>query len=83
MDAIQITSALDEVLDFLVSSPTPQQIIEFHASDELQARVRYLLEKNQAVLLTVEENKELEQISQMNHLMRMLKIKARDKLAAK
>jgi hypothetical protein len=30
-------SIQDEVLDFLLSSPTPKQIIAFHASDTAQA----------------------------------------------
>lgn len=47
---------MDEVLHFLTSTPTPQQIIDFHASDELQERVRYLLDKNRNEWLTDEEN---------------------------
>jgi len=34
----------DEVLDFLASTPTPAQIIAFHPSETLQARLRYLLD---------------------------------------
>lgn len=56
MDIVKIANAMDEVLDFLTSAPTPQQIIDFHASDELQERVRYLLDKNRNEWLTDEEN---------------------------
>jgi hypothetical protein len=45
-------SVQDEVLDFLVSTPTPQQIIGFHASEAAQLRLRYLLEANHNGTLT-------------------------------
>ena len=60
MESIPTITALQEVLEFLTSTPTPQQIIDFHTS---------------------EENTELEEISHINHFMRMLKIKAREKLS--
>jgi hypothetical protein len=45
-------SVQDEVLDFLVSIPTPQQIISFHASEAAQLRLRYLLGANRNGTLT-------------------------------
>jgi len=69
----------DEVLEFLLTSPSPAEIIAFHPSAEVQARVRYLLEANREHL-TAEEQAELEEYAQVEHLMRMLKIKAREKL---
>lgn len=81
MDSVPTITALHEVLEFLTSTPSPQQIIEFQSSDALQMRVRYLLDQNQNGYLTAEENAELEEISRVNHFMRMLKIKAREKLA--
>jgi hypothetical protein len=33
MATAHISKVVDEVLDFLVSAPTPEQIIPFHASD--------------------------------------------------
>jgi hypothetical protein len=66
----------DEVFDFLVSSPTPQQIIAFHASETAQARLRYLLEANRDNALTAEERAELEEASQINHFMILLKAHA-------
>ena len=70
------TSIQDEVFDFLVTSPTPQQIIDFHASDAAQARLRYLLDANRNSTLTDNEGAELEEASQVNHFFMQLKIRA-------
>lgn len=73
----------DEVLGFLLSSPTPQQIIAFHASDTSQARLRYLLDANRNGTLTDDERAELEEASQINHFVTLLKAKAHQTLATK
>jgi len=83
VESVQTSTIMDEILDFLTSAPTLQQITEFHPSEEIQAHIRYLLEKNQTVRLSAEENEELDEVERLNHFMRMLKIKAREKLAAK
>jgi hypothetical protein len=60
----------------LVTSPTPQQIIDFRASKAVQDRMRFLLDKNRNGKLTAEEQTELEQMSQINHFMIRLKAHA-------
>jgi hypothetical protein len=81
MTTLETGTVLDEVLEFLVSTPTPQQIIEFRPSETLQVRVRDLLDRNRSGTLTTEEHEELEEFSRMNHFVSMLKIRARKKLA--
>jgi len=82
MAGVQADSLLfDEVLDFLSSTPTPQQIVAFAPSEALQVRARYLLDGNRAGLLTAEERAELDEFARMNHFMSMLKIRAREKLS--
>lgn len=66
----------DEVLNFLLSAPTPQSIIDFHASEMAQERLRYLLDANRQGILSHEERAELDEASQMNHFMLLLKAKA-------
>lgn len=39
-------AGLYQVLDFLASLPAPKEILELHASPELQTRLEELLEKN-------------------------------------
>ncbi len=41
-----VDSPVDEVLDFLLSQPTPEQIIALRASETAQERLRYLLDGN-------------------------------------
>lgn len=74
MDAI--TSIQDEVLNFLMTSPSPQQIAAFHASEAAQYRLRQLLDANRAGNLSEEEAAELEEASQLNHLVMLLKARA-------
>jgi hypothetical protein len=69
-------SIQEEVLAFLLSSPTPQHIVDFHASETAQERLRYLLDANRQGTLTDEERAELDEASQMNHFIMLLKAKA-------
>ena len=75
-------SIQDEVLTFLLSSPTPQQIIDFHASETAQERLRDLLEANRQGTLSPEERAELDEASQFNHFVMLLKAKAHKTLQA-
>lgn len=83
MATLETSTVLDEVLDFLVSTPTPEQIIEFRPSEALQGRVRDLLDRNRSGTLSTEEQAELDEFSRMNHFVSMLKIRARKRLAQK
>ncbi len=71
----------DEILDFLVEAASAEQVIAFQASPTLQARASELLERNRQDTLTPAEQAELEEFSRINHLVSMLKIRARKKLA--
>jgi len=65
-------SIQDEMLAFLLSTPTPQNIIDFHASESAQDRPHYLLEVNRQGTLSDDERAELNEASQMNHLIMRL-----------
>ena len=69
-------SIQDEVMAFLLSSPTPQQIIAFRASDSAQERLRYLLDANRNDTLTSDESAELDEASHINQFMMTLKAEA-------
>jgi len=66
----------DEVMSFLLSAPSAQQIIEFRASDAAQERLRMLLDANREGTLSAEERGELEEASQINHFVILLKARA-------
>ena len=72
-----------EILDFLISRPTSEQIIGFKVSESSQSRLQTLLQKNQedsiAPLtcgINAIESAELELYEQLDALMGLLKIRA-------
>ena len=73
---------LDEILEFLASTPTPERIIAYKPPDALQQRLSDLLAKNKTVKLTKDEQIELDEFLRMNRFMSRLKLKARQKLNA-
>jgi hypothetical protein len=70
-----------EIIEFLSSTPTPERIIAFKPSDQLEQRLSYLLDQNRHEALTQTERYELDEFLRMNHFMNMLRIRAREKLA--
>ena len=66
-----------EMLDFLASGPTPQQIAAFKVSPSAQERLEELLEKNRESSLTDEEAVELDVYELVEHSMIRLKAQAR------
>ncbi len=82
-DYSTVMTIQDEVMTFLLSSPTPEAIIAFHASDMAQARLQYLLDANRNGALTDEERAELDEASQINHFVMLLKAKAHHQVKAK
>jgi hypothetical protein len=65
-----------EVIDFLSSNPTTEQIIAFKISETAQDRLEELLYKNREEELTAEEQVELDTYGHLNHLMIRLKARA-------
>lgn len=71
-----------EILDFMVSAPSPEAIIAFKPSPQMEARLAELTHKNKQDALSDDDRQELEAFLQLNHFVNMLKIRARKKLAA-
>ena len=71
--AVPQISAYDEVVDFLTSEPTPEQIIAFRPSSAVQEHVKSLLEANGNNTLGRDEQSELDEFEEIEHLMRRLK----------
>jgi hypothetical protein len=63
----------DDLLDVLAESADAQRVLAFRLSDEKQARLDELLEKNRAGTLTDEESSELDAYERFEHLVRLLK----------
>jgi hypothetical protein len=69
------------MVDFLLSAPTPEAVIEQRLSPAPQECLRYLLDGNRNATLNDAERAELESYLQLEHVVRRLKIRARAKLA--
>lgn len=63
-----------DVLNFLISQPSPQELAQFAPKPEVQAHVTALLEKNRAGMLTAVEQNELDEYVRINHLVTMFKL---------
>jgi hypothetical protein len=66
-----------EVLDFLITSPSPRELLAFKVSPATQNRLGDLLEKNREEGLTELEQAELDAFEQIEHVMILLKARAR------
>ncbi len=69
-----------EIVDFIASGVTPEDILRFHPSEEAQERVRALIAKEKTTGLTPEERVELDHYLYLEHIMRLAKARAREYL---
>lgn len=76
-------AAYDEFVEFMLSSPTLEQITQFRLSDAMEQKINDLLDANRNRTLTAEEQAELDEYIRLEHLMRKMKIRAFEKLADK
>ena len=70
----------DVVTDFLSSAPSLQEIAAYRLPDELQERAHRLLDANRSGTLSHEDSVEMDQFRQIDHLLTLIKAKARLKL---
>jgi hypothetical protein len=70
-----------DVLNFLISQPSPQELAQFAPSADIQAHVSALLERNRAGMLTAVEQSELDEYVRINHFVTMLKAHTLDYLS--
>jgi len=77
------TTIADIVTDFLGSAPTLEEIAAYRLPDELQVRAHDLLDKNRDGSLTDDERTEMEEFRQIDHLLTLVKTKARLKLKSR
>ena len=66
----------DEIVD-LFARTSSAEVLAFRPSFESQERVRYLLERNESGDLTEGEAGELERFGKLEHLMQLVKARAR------
>ena len=69
--------AYHEIIDLFARGSSSREVAQFHPSSEVQERARYLLERNKSGDLSASEAEELERFGQLEHLMQLVKARAR------
>ncbi len=64
------------ILEFMISQPSPEQVLAFGPTPAMQRRVDELMAKNRASSLTAAETRELDEYVRINHLITLLKARA-------
>jgi hypothetical protein len=67
----------DEIIDFIAAGTTPETVVAFRPSDTVQQRVAELVERSHNGSASAEEQSELEDYLQLEHIMIMAKARAR------
>ena len=75
-------SAYEEIIDFIASGPSTSAVAEFQATPEQKARIADLLRREKNGVLSAEERSELDHFAEIEHLMRLAKARARERLAS-
>jgi len=80
MQHLPARTLTDVVTDFLSSAPSLEGIAAYRLPDDLQRRAHELLEKNRDDVLTEDERAEMEEFREIDHLLTLIKAKARIRL---
>ena len=67
----------DEIIDFIAAGTTPEAVVAFRPSQQVQHRVALLAERARDGNISAEEQSELDDYLQLEHLMIMAKARAR------
>jgi hypothetical protein len=69
--------AYDEIVDLFARGSSSNEILTFRPSEHAQERARYLLARNRSGELTEREAAELHRLGELEHLMQLVKARAR------
>lgn len=70
-----------ELVDFIAAGMTPETLIAFRPSEAAQGRVQNLVSRKRDGFLTPDEEGELEEFLQLEHILILAKAKARRHLS--
>ena len=62
--------AYEEIVDFIAAKISPDEVLHFQASDEVKDRVADLIHREKTSGLSSDEERELQQYLQLEHVMR-------------
>jgi hypothetical protein len=69
-----------ELVDFIASGTTPSSVIAFQPSEETKARVADLIHREKTSGLSPEETAQLNHFLEIEHILRLAKARARERL---
>jgi len=72
-----MTRAYKEIIDFIAAGMSPRDVVAFQPSEAAKARVADLIHREKTTGLSAEETAELNHYLQLEHLMRLVKARAR------
>ena len=72
------TKSYEEIIDFIAAGTTPESVVAFRPSKNVQQRVADLVELSDCGSISTEEQSELEDYLQLEHIMIMAKARARE-----
>jgi hypothetical protein len=76
-----MTKAYEELVDFIAAGSTSAGVLDFQPSAETRTRVMELVRKQKEGGLLSEEASELDDYLRLEHLMRLAKARARNRLS--
>jgi hypothetical protein len=71
-----------EIIDFIAAGTTPDAVVHFRPSAEEQRRVDELVEREKGARLSSDEKAELDHFMELEHILRMAKVRAHDILSS-
>lgn len=71
------TKSYDEIVNFFAAGTTPEAVVAFRPSDEATRRVAELVAKSKDGTISVDEQSELEDYLQLEHILILAKARAR------
>lgn len=71
------TKSYDEIVDFIAAGTTPEGLVAFRPSDESTRRVAELIARSKDGDLSAEEQSELDDYLQLEHILVLAKARAR------
>jgi hypothetical protein len=79
MSTVDYPPVYDDLVELLAKCAEPDEILSFNLSGEKQRRLDDLLSKNRSGVLSPQESAELDAFEQFEHVVRLLKIRVRER----
>ena len=76
-NTMNAAKSYEEIIDFIAAGTTPETVLAFRPSEDVQRRVAELVERSKQGSISAEEQSELDDYLQLEHIMIMAKARAR------